>query len=172
MHIWPKIPIVVVVLQAGRSLGDRKARATVNRANEIRLTVATLRTILFTSATQQQLTLLKRYTPRCAKKSISALLSIFMGDLGPYLAIITGRRRRDAVNVQEQSPVSAPIDASKEPATATQDINTIMAQATILLKKLPNDRLVLTRQLVQALSGNLLLRGPFVAVVVNAASAC
>lgn len=78
-------------------------------------------TLLDTTASQQQLDQLKRDAPRCSAKTVTVFLGIFQGGLGQFLASMLGRRRREAVDVQGSSPVSAPITVSKEPQTRTQD---------------------------------------------------
>ena len=72
MRYWPiALVIFAIARQSDLIVTGRRARAAVNRPNEIQLTIAALRTLLSTTATQEQLTQLKRDATHCASKSIS-----------------------------------------------------------------------------------------------------
>lgn len=176
MFILAKIILIfVVVLQSDLVSGSRTIRAAVNRKNEIKLLVAATKTLLSTTASQEQLTQLKKAIPRCAAKNLAVIRSIFRGNLLQFIGSILnpgGRRKRDAVIIPEHSPLSNQTDAGKVPLTRTQDINTIVTQATKIFNIIPSARLVIVRQVAQGVAGNFLIRGPFLFAVVGSAQAC
>lgn len=103
--------VLAVLLQVNLTFAGRIARDTIGRASEVALAVTALRTLLTTTASDEQLAALKRDAPLCADKSASAFLGIFEGSLGQFLGSMLGRRRREAVNVQPPSLVPIQVNA-------------------------------------------------------------
>lgn len=167
--------IYLVVFNGDFIFGSSKVHAAVNRPNEIKRTLAALRTLLSTTASQDQLNQLKTYTKLCAAKSGTAIQSLFTGNLFQFIGTILnpiGRRKREAASVQQQNQPFLEIDASKEPQTRTQDINAIIKPANKTLNKFPSDILVLSRKFMEGVAGNFLVRGPVLIILVSSTSVC
>ena len=173
MHILAKAALIlVIILQADLITGSRLKRATINRQVEMQKLVAASKLFLNVTASSEQLIQLKRDLTRCAKKNVTFIRALFLGNLSAFIGSIIGRRKREVNLVEEQSYSSKFIDYSKEPLTRTQDINAIVTQATIIYKALPNNRLVAVRKFAEGIAANWLLRYPFLLAVLGITARC
>lgn len=176
MSLLPKLILIFVVILHGDFItGNRLVGAAVNRTNEIKLIVAAGRTLLSTTASQDQLNQLKKDIPRCLARNPTVIQSLFNGNLLQLINTILnpiGRRKREAAIGEQQNAIPIQSMASKDPQTRAQDISTILTQVTKMLNKLPSDKLVYARKVTQGIAGNMLLRGPFLIAAVLANTAC